>query len=524
LEKSDGTVKSILLNGSSIDIARALGGNASEMEISQILNERSAYGVVEQEATAKQEEPQRTKKDELDRSTSRTSRSIGGALIAAPFGIYAHFFNNPDRYTAKQLDKTANWYGEKEAKKAQQAAKKSRKTFSEEDGAAAFERGRIAYHDQYVLYHDKRARQLANDPATNNPLLKRSLFYKDTKAAMARAAEEARKDKSAKITSVKSLPQDVRRQIPTTSPIKSVAMGTSSKLTPIRPSGIPTNYATKPGVPNAPKSLKHAPPGVHPSRGIRNPLSKILPKNPLSLLRFLLPGSIIGVLAAVVFLTIIITFFFGVGDVAGGSSSSSGGTGDIGTGGGTGSGGTDIISWAKIIDDKVTFFTGPKCLNSPQRTVMMATVTNGSYTVLPRSGSCGKGLSTFFCTDLVIGSYNLAGIKNSFSRRSPVMAAHWTGGVQLMTSQSVIEQAQPGDVMFYSCNNTMSTIGHVDIIYSIDQDQLARNKGTGRIITIDANTPTEIITHTLRNWKIGLHFNLDECAPAEYMWLGKSNE
>jgi hypothetical protein len=91
-----------------------------------------------------------------------------------------------------------------------------------------------------------------------------------------------------------------------------------------------------------------------------------------------------------------------------------------------------------------------------------------------------------------------------------------------MDSRSVIEQAQPGDAMFYSCGNTQSTMGHVDLIYSIDQDQLNRTNGTGRIQTIDTNTPTEFGTLTLRNWNFTNYYSLEGCSQAKYMWLGKS--
>lgn len=209
----------------------------------------------------------------------------------------------------------------------------------------------------------------------------------------------------------------------------------------------------------------------------------------------------------------------------------------------TSSGGTSIISWAKIIADATTFFypdpTHPptscvknlsSCLpHSQGRTRMVTSVTNGSYTVPTKTGTCdGVCEPTYYCTDLVRDSYNLAGIKNDFSQRSPEMAAGWPwhGGTFLINNSDINQQAsniqrlQTGDAMFYACDTTRDTIGHVDIIYAIDPNLVA-NGGNGRITTVDTNTPTVLGHLTLHNWSFTNYYSLEECDQAKYMWFGQ---
>jgi len=68
----------------------------------------------------------------------------------------------------------------------------------------------MEFHENYVTYHEKRARELIKDPKTNNPLLKKALFYKDARAAIARSEEEAKGNKSLQFSSINLCLQPVK--------------------------------------------------------------------------------------------------------------------------------------------------------------------------------------------------------------------------------------------------------------------------------------------------------------------------
>lgn len=537
LLSADGTTKPILLYGGSVEIEDAFKGKLNAEQIAQIKINREAYQAVEAAAAENQPEPEKKKDDTSGQKVNQQVSGAAGGITAIPGAIFA-YLDGEDRYSAEKLERKANQRGEKEVKDARNAAKKTGKAFTEEDRAAAEKRGKAAFHEEYVQYHDKRARQLAKDPKNNNPYLKRALFNKDTREAIAKAEAAAKRDKSQKLTSVRSLPPEVRSQIPKTSTIRTVAMGTSQTTT-ARIGGASAQRTTS--------STRAAIPGARNHFSIRsrlgNPISSTANKimKPLSWLRQnMMLISIGSSLAFVVVFTIFVSFIFffvDVGGVAGGtSSSSSSGSGSDqagnsgGTGGSGGGGGettpTTIVGWAKIIGDNT--FVPDGCPPKSSRTRMKAKITNGSYTCKTHNGTC-KGVSgdNYLCTQLVKDSYNLFGIKNSFASRAWKMAAGWPwhGGTYLINNSDInqqkyyLQQLQPGDAMFYGCNTNLTSIGHVDIIYSIDPN--LDKTGNGRITTIDTNTPTVFGHLTIHNWGFTNLYSTDECSPAKFMWFGQ---
>jgi len=350
LQASDDVTKTILLTSqNTLEVLNALKSHGfSESDASRILNYRQDYLAIESEAEASRHRPVKEKENEaIDKATKQAAGSVGGNLAGIPMGVYSYFFDNPDRYTHEQLKKKADKYAKDKAKedvkKAKKDAKKAKKKLTDEEledvYKKAHDKRQLEFHNQYVLYHDKRARELADDPTNTNPYLKKALFYKDTKAAMANAMAEAQKDKSLKLTEIKSLPKDMQAKIPKNSSIKYVA--TEPSTTTLGPIKTPGNIRPK---------RSRTPANLHSGRGIPNPLGKLLPKNPLSLLRrFPLAIPITGALISVVFFTAVISFFFfDVSGVAGGTPS--------GPGGGDGGVGVNPISTADvkkyiIIDD-----------------------------------------------------------------------------------------------------------------------------------------------------------------------------
>jgi len=335
--------KPALLYGGSVQLAEVFKDKSAE-EIAKIISDRDAYQKVESEAAgAIQHNPQQTKKDELDKTTAQTSNSAGFAAAAIPGSIYTYFFDNPDRYSAEQLEKAADKRANSEIKDAQRAAKKAKKTFTEEDKAVAAERGKKLFHDEYVLYHDQRARDLAKDPATNNAYLKRALFYKDAKKAMEKAAETAQKDKSLKMVNLKSLSPAEKTQIPKTSIITAVALNRGQPKTAvfigeqtIASPTFATSIFQRLGLRNGAPAKSILGKGTPNTPGIPRP--KLLSFARRNYLQF----SVLSVLIGVVLLTAAITLLLGVGQVNAGTPPSSGGTG--GNGGATSSGDTFTCS------------------------------------------------------------------------------------------------------------------------------------------------------------------------------------
>ena len=134
---------------------------------------------------------------------------------------------------------------------------------------------------------------------------------------------------------------------------------------------------------------------------------------------------------------------------------------------------------------------------------MEATISNGTYTAMKKSGgisgiSCGIAESSYYCTDLIIDSYNLAGIKNSLSEWVPTMINQWSGlpgGTVIRSNDTHL--VQPGDVIFWLDSSGAGQ--HVDVVSNVTIDQ---STGIGTISTYDANTWSVTNRWSVVGWRI----------------------
>lgn len=215
---------------------------------------------------------------------------------------------------------------------------------------------------------------------------------------------------------------------------------------------------------------------------------------------------IVGIAILIAIFLVIITTITGSSNEIGGQATTSTGSAQLGPSA------SGIVGWAQTIDDQVTALPG--CI---PRNVFEATVTNGTYTVQKRPGTCsGIGYSTFFCTDLVIASYNLAGISNDFSRNARTMALNWPSGVTALSGQSAIQSVSPGDAVFYSCTSSTSSIEHVVIVKSINYN----SNGAGTLVTLETNSNVESATQRFRNWTITTGNSSVECGIVVGFFVG----
>jgi hypothetical protein len=159
----------------------------------------------------------------------------------------------------------------------------------------------------------------------------------------------------------------------------------------------------------------------------------------------------------------------------------------------------NILSWGQQISNSLQTYP-TSCYGTFIYNVMLQTITNGSYAARQKPGSaCGLSGSSYYCTNLVIDSYNLAGIKNNFSQWVPAMIGQWTSVPGLTVKQnSSVEGLQPGDVVFWLILDNAITAQHVDMIQSVD----VSTDGNGTLTTIDANTNSKVNKFYVRNWNL----------------------
>lgn len=138
-------------------------------------------------------------------------------------------------------------------------------------------------------------------------------------------------------------------------------------------------------------------------------------------------------------------------------------------------------------------------------------------------GQCA-GYSGYLCTQLIVDSYNLAGLENNFARRVYFMSKYWTdkaGYVILRENNpSTTSQLRPGDVFFMSDlpNGLSKNVGnhHVVIIRKIVPFPLPPS-GDGRIYLLQANGHATSGFDFVRNWKVK---NIYEGKSTGALWFG----
>lgn len=146
----------------------------------------------------------------------------------------------------------------------------------------------------------------------------------------------------------------------------------------------------------------------------------------------------------------------------------------------------DIVYWAKRINDALEPGLPPSSYNK-----MMADISNGSYSSTKRSAQ-DRGVSPtgiYWCTNIVIDSYNLAGISGLGPTHQGVrsMMDFWksTSGYNFIAYGGLpsLKETQPGFALFriYQPNYEYD---HVSIIQNISID----DRGNGDIKTLDSNS------------------------------------
>lgn len=144
-----------------------------------------------------------------------------------------------------------------------------------------------------------------------------------------------------------------------------------------------------------------------------------------------------------------------------------------------------ILDWAQKINDALEPGNPPSSYNK-----MLADISNGSYSATKRSAQ-DRGVGPtgiYWCTNIVIDSYNLADIKGLNANHQGVrdMMNFWgkTSGYSFITYNGLdsLKRIQPGFALFriYSPNYEWD---HVSLIKNIGIDE----RGNGDIQTLDSN-------------------------------------
>lgn len=158
--------------------------------------------------------------------------------------------------------------------------------------------------------------------------------------------------------------------------------------------------------------------------------------------------------------------------------------------------GTDVASWGKVIAEKLSPYEY-LCPRSDPSYYMYNKLTtrisnSNGYTTPYRTGSCGYGSDTFFCTNMVISSYALAGLPHNWSQSVYTMVKHWEntpGFVIKSNTRQTIDSLEPGDVIFLArdANGFIERVGgrHVVLVKNV----YINSDGNGRIYIYQANSP-----------------------------------
>lgn len=148
----------------------------------------------------------------------------------------------------------------------------------------------------------------------------------------------------------------------------------------------------------------------------------------------------------------------------------------------------DIPYWASQLSSNLRTFDTSCSSGVYLYNVMTFAATNGSYTIHTRTGSaCGLASTTYFCTDFVIDSYNLAGINMPNLEYAGDMFNWWRNQSGLsIKEENDVTGLSSGDVIFWvDPNETRYYLKwkHVGIIKQIGLN----DKGQLTLTTMDAN-------------------------------------
>lgn len=163
-----------------------------------------------------------------------------------------------------------------------------------------------------------------------------------------------------------------------------------------------------------------------------------------------------------------------------------------------------IVYWSQQISDALERGSCDLDYNR-----MVATITDGLYTAVTRTGEVCGGTGPdgwYWCTNLIIDSYNLSGVVGLNLNHQGVknMLSFWQSDPNYSTipydinsGMSSLTQIKPGFTIFMiSTGGSISD--HADIIVDVNIDI----RGDGFITTIDSNTPRKRWQLFVSSWQI----------------------
>jgi len=174
-------------------------------------------------------------------------------------------------------------------------------------------------------------------------------------------------------------------------------------------------------------------------------------------------------------------------------------------------GGGDIVSWAGQISNNLQ--AGQVCDGWNCRQINNS-ISNGSFSAAVRQGYDDSLTTTgrYWCTQLPIDSYNLAGKKGLNNSHAAVvnMVKFWqiTAGYKYLdysgsgNHQQILSQLQPGCAMFQESKHGVYTgYEHAAVVKDV-----SINNGNGYIMTYDSNGPKKTSRYIIDNWQVTNNF------------------
>ena len=177
---------------------------------------------------------------------------------------------------------------------------------------------------------------------------------------------------------------------------------------------------------------------------------------------------------------------------------------------------SSIVYWASIIAGDLENLGWGYC-GQPDTNIC----NTAGYCAVSRSGLCRyqSENATYYCTNLVIDAYNLAGIKNSFSDWVPTMIDQWgkTAGfsVAKYVTYTSLSQLKPGDVIFWVDTAGDASTGEHVVIVSSTANLHCPNAGIqsgcyGQITILQANSDQtsatlQVINNQIMTQELNIH-------------------
>lgn len=166
---------------------------------------------------------------------------------------------------------------------------------------------------------------------------------------------------------------------------------------------------------------------------------------------------------------------------------------------------TDVLEWTGKLSNTLELGTNNGIVVGYNRRI--TPLTNGNYAATIREG---RSVATiYWCTNLVIDAFNLAGIKGlevakhqavvemtRFWKKDPGYTyLDYTNG----DKASILQQVKPGyAILFQVVPGQFGDVDHAAMVKSLTVD----SRGNGNIETYDSNTDAKVTKYPIVNWII----------------------